>query len=110
LEFFSGCKTMELVTTAFKIAIDERSREIKEKNTQIQQIIDEFRIKGYKATTLLEYYHIFSQIIVEYWDTLGEEIAGRIFDLLFREWELMSRIVIPVNLKNDYYYCPEEDF
>lgn len=101
---------MELVTTAFKIAIDERYQEMKKKDTQIQEIIDEFKIKAHKALTLLENYNIFTGIIVKYWQDIGDEVAGRVFDLLFSEWDLASKISIPIKVKNDYFYNPQEDF
>jgi hypothetical protein len=103
---------MELVTTAFKIAVDERYKEIKKKENQIEKIIDEFKQKGCMATTLLECYNIFSTVIVKYWEDLGEELAGRVFDLLFREWDVFPKIVAyhtSKKSKNDYYYSLEED-
>lgn len=102
----------ELVTTAFKIAVDERLKEIQNIKSQTQEIVDEFMISC-NADTLLGCYNIFSNIIVNYWVDKGEEIARRMFDLLFREWDLTTKIVIPAKVKkvkNDYYYCPEEDF
>ncbi|MHA1131982.1 MAG: hypothetical protein ACTSQQ_14375 [Candidatus Helarchaeota archaeon] len=84
---------MELVSTAFKIAVEERYKEIKEKENQVGEIINEFKQNGCMATTLLECYKIFSTIIVKYWEELGEELAGRIFDLLFREWDLIPKIL-----------------
>lgn len=106
---------MELVTTAFKIAVDERYKEIKEENLylpQIEEIIAEFKVNACLSTTLLECYNTFSTIVVKYWEDLGEEIAGRIFDLLFREWDLVPKIVACTKSKkskNDYYYSLEED-
>lgn len=65
------------------------------------------------ATTLLECYNIFSTIIVKYWEEdLGEELAGRVFDLLFREWDLVPKIITYLKSKksnDDYYYSLEED-
>ncbi|NVM52403.1 MAG: hypothetical protein HWN66_01785 [Candidatus Helarchaeota archaeon] len=101
---------MELVTTAFKIAIDERYKEIKEKFAQIKDIIAEFKIAACEAMTLLETYNIFSGIIVKYWPDIGEEITGRVFDLLFKEWDLTSKIPAPIKVRTDYHYSPEEDF
>ena len=118
-EIFWILKTMlvkhnlqELVTTAFKIALDERYKDLKTKKSQAQEIIDEFTLSC-KANNLLECYNVFSNIIVTSWLDVGEEIAGRIFDLLFREWDLTSKIIIPTQVKkakNDYYFSPEEDF
>jgi hypothetical protein len=106
---------MELVTTAFKIVVDERYKEIKEKDvylSRIKEIVAEFKVNACLSTTLLECYNIFSTILVKYWEELGEEIAGRIFDLLFREWDLVPKIVARTKSKkskNDYYYSLEED-
>ena len=106
---------MELVTTAFKIAVDERYKEIKKKNQylpQIKEIVAEYKVNACLSTTLLECYNIFSAILVNFWEDIGEEIAGRIFDLLFREWDLVPKIVARTKSKkskNDYYYSLEED-
>lgn len=102
---------MELVTSAFKIAVDERYKEIDgRKRYQIQKIIDEFKASAYKTDSLLENYNIFSRIIVNYWQETGEDLAGRIFDLLFTEWDIIPRIVLPKRMKHDYFYNPEEDY
>lgn len=101
---------MELVTTAFKIALDERNRDLTKKNLNVQEIIDEFKISALTKTALLEIYDIFAKIIVDYWQGLGEEIAARVFDLLFKEWDVTPKIIAPLVLRNDYHYDPEEDF
>ncbi|NVM30532.1 MAG: hypothetical protein HWN65_16955 [Candidatus Helarchaeota archaeon] len=101
---------MELVTTAFKIAIDERYKELKSKLSQIEEIIEEFKINACKAMSLLETYNVFSGIIVKYWPSIGDELAGRVFDLLFKDRDLSSKISAPVKVRTDYFYSPEEDF
>ena len=101
---------MELVTSAFKIVLDERYKEMKNKKAQIQDIINEFNSNASKALTLLESYNIFSRIIVKHMQDLGDEVAGRVFDLLFKEWDLTSKIAAPIKVRTDYYYSPEEDF
>jgi hypothetical protein len=101
---------MELVTTAFKIALDERFKEIYKKHLQVEDIIDEFRWNANQKTSLLEIYNIFSKIIVQYWQEIGEEISTRIFDLLFKEWDLTPKIIACGRSKIDYLYNPEEDF
>lgn len=102
---------MELVTTAFKIVIDERRKEIKKDQAQIQAIIDQFRQSEVEAPiSLLEIYEKFSNIVVESWQDVGQEIVGRIFDLLFKEWDLSSKISAPIKLRTNYLYNPEEDF
>ncbi|HUX99866.1 MAG TPA: hypothetical protein VMV49_09950 [Candidatus Deferrimicrobium sp.] len=101
---------MELVTTAFKIAMDERYKVMEKKNLQVQDIIDEFRWSAHQKTSLLEIYNIFSKIIVQYWQEAGEEIATRIFDLLFKDWDLTPKIIACNRSRIDYLYNPEEDY
>jgi len=101
---------MELITTAFKIALDERYKDIDKKNLKVERIIEELRISAFTKTTLLEIYNIFAVIIAEHWQKFGEEIAIRVFDLLFKEWDVTPKIVAPVKISNDYHYNPEEDF
>jgi hypothetical protein len=101
---------MELVTTAFKIALDERYKDLDKKNLNVQKIIDEFKISAITKTALLEIYEVFAKIIADYWQTLGEEIAIRVFDLLFKEWDVTPKIIVPLKLQNEYQYDPEEDF
>ena len=101
---------MELVTTAFKIALDERYKDLNKKDLNMHKIIEEFRISALTKTALLEIYDVFAKIIVDYWQSLGEEIAARVFDLLFKEWDVTPKIIAPLILQNDYHYDPEEDF
>jgi len=101
---------MELVTTAFKIALDERYKDLNKKNLNVQKIIDEFKIGAFTKTALLEIYDAFAKVLVNYWQTLGEEIAARVFDLLFKEWDVTPKIIAPLQMKNEYHYDPEEDF
>jgi hypothetical protein len=101
---------MELITSAFKIALDERYKDINRKDLKVEGIIEEFIISALTKKTLLEIYNIFAVIIVEHWQKFGEEIATRIFDLLFKEWDVTPKIVAPLKMSNEYHYNPEEDF
>jgi len=101
---------MELITTAFKIALDERYKDINRKILKVEDIIGEFRISAFTKRTLLEIYNIFAIIIVDHWQKFGEEIAIRVFDLLFKEWDVTPKIIAPLEISNEYHYNPEEDF
>jgi len=101
---------MELITTAFKIALDEQYKDVHRKDLNVEEIIEEFRISALTTKTLLEIYNIFAIIIVEHWQKFGEEIAIRVFDLLFKEWDVSPKIVAPLKISNEYHYNPEEDF
>jgi hypothetical protein len=59
---------------------------------------------------LLEIYNLFSGIVVKHLPNLAEEVTGRTFDLLFKDWDLGSRISAPIKLQLDYLYNPSEDF
>ena len=102
--------SMELITTAFKIALDERYKDVNKKDLKVEDIIEEFRISALTKKTLLEIYNIFAVIIVEHWQKFGEEIAIRVFDLLFKEWDVTPKIVAPIKISNEYHYNLEEDF
>ncbi|MHA1263627.1 MAG: hypothetical protein ACTSRS_00175 [Candidatus Helarchaeota archaeon] len=101
---------MELVTSAFRIALDEYYGELKINKEQIQKILDEFNKFNCKALPLIEIYEIFSTVLVEHWQEIGEKVVGRIFDLLFKEWDISSKIIAPMKIRTKYFYHPEEDF